>query len=249
MSIFDQLLIAIDDGEIATIDQLVSLFPGISRQQLASTLGRLVGRGWLQTREQAKETSYQVSPVGNSHINQILQMIRVSETPWSETWLWLVARLPEEKRRERDLLRLELQRQGFGRLVDGLYLHPRDPKNVVSESIKRLGLGSSVFIFENRAIGQGTNQILIQTSWNWPALTERLGTFLDDAMARLPQIARPPGEHQERYQQRLEAKYLVFEYGEILASDPNFPITLVPNKELYETGRRFYQEVRRYCYV
>ena len=110
MSIFDELLITIDDQTTLSLDNLTTFFTSVSRQQLSSTLGRLSGRGWLQTALKNSIDYYQLTPTGNAYITTILSMIHVSESTWMGDWFWVVASLPESQRKERDLLRIELNR-------------------------------------------------------------------------------------------------------------------------------------------
>ncbi|MEK7460918.1 MAG: hypothetical protein AAB647_01730 [Patescibacteria group bacterium] len=252
MSIFDELLITIDDQQSLNTETLNGFFPNVSRQQLSSTIGRLIGRGWLATPKLNGQEKYQLTKEGNAYINAVLGVIRVREEPWSGEWFWLVASLPESKRRERDLLRIELNRQGFGRLIDGLYLHPRDQKVLIADLIRRFGIGSSVYIFENKHLGQGTNQILINQAWNWPVLAANLESYLKTARPELEQIIADSTnlrDQEARAKLRLQAKKLVFTYGQILVGDPNLPIEFVPIKNPYLEGQQFYQEIRRYCYL
>lgn len=255
MSIFDELLIAIEDQPDITRENLFQLFPAVAQQQLSSTIGRLIGRGWLESVEMKSDQRLRVSQSGNRYISTNLEIIHANEVTWDGEWFWVVASLPETKRRERDLLRLGLTQHGFGRLIDGLYLHPRDQQGIVTDLIQRFGLGSHLYLFKNSHLGRGTHQIVMSQAWDWALLANRLDTFFAQAEPRLAEISKKSrqlvinADRLATQKVRLAAKNLVFEYGKILVADPNFPIDLVANKEPYRTGQKFYQMIRRYCYL
>lgn len=252
VSIFDQLLVLLDDQPDSTSDEIREMYPFYSLQQIASTVGRLDGRGWLDSRKTERGPGYRLSEIGNERITQVLSTIRQNEQPWNDEWLWVVAKLPETERKQRDLLRLELNRLGFGRLLDGLYLHPWPRQAELAEIVRRLAIGSSVLVFVNRTLGRGTTQLVIDRAWHWPELSSRLSEFLTKAqiyLASVPANLAARSDKIQRRAARLEAKNLVFEYGQILTQDPNFPIGYVPHKEPYLRAKKLYEELRRYCYL
>ncbi len=167
MSIFDELLILIDDLTEVQIERIEAMVSGYSRQAIGSTLGRLVSRGWLQRVTQSRGDSYRITEAGSAYVSRILGTIRRNEENWNQQWFCIVVTLPERLRKERDVLRHYLLNRGFGRLVDGFYLSATNRQAEVAEVIRRLNIGSAVFMFETQPLGAATTQIVVAQAWNW----------------------------------------------------------------------------------
>lgn len=251
VSIFDELIILIDDQGSLPTPTIESFLHRYTRQAVGSTLGRLVSRGWLARTVNAESDEYRVTDIGNQYINQTLDAIHRAEQTWAGTWFCVVATLPESQRRERDMLRHYLTNRGFGRLVDGFWIHPWNRQDEVAHLIRRLGIGSSVFMFETQPIGQATLQVAISNGWNWGELHRRLGHYLEktrNEVANLEQAHVDADQPLAKSRVRHQAKCLVFEYGMLLSADPTLPLAITPNQPLYKEARELYEQVRRYCY-
>lgn len=249
MSIFDQILILIDDQTELSLATIESYLPNYTRQAIASTLGRLASRNWLIKTESDPEL-YRITEAGNKYIGDVLDTIRKHEDGWNGQWFCVIVTLPESRRKERDVLRHYLLDRGFGRLADGFYVSSWNRQPEIAEIIRRLNIGASILMFETQPLGKATNQMIIQQAWDWDGLIRELSRFLATANDRVVKIEalakkREPSDYSRL---RFLAKSFVFEYGSILSGDANIPTSLTIKPELYEQALALYERVRPYCY-
>lgn len=252
MSIFDELLILIEDQPGLDIGAIELFMPHYTRQSIGSALGRLTSRGWLTRTTTANADQYAITEQGNQYITLTLHAIHRAGQEWSMSWFCVLATLPEAQRRERDMLRHNFNNRGFGRLVDGFWIHAWNRQDEIGQLIRRLAIGSSVLVFETQALGQATTQMVVKKAWDWPELYRQLGTFLGEfsrAADLLDEDAgRIPESSPERRILRHRAKCLVFDYAQLLSGDPNLPWNVVPDSTPYQTAHTIYERIRQYCY-
>ncbi len=248
MSIFDELLICIDDQEELSTPSIELLLSKYSHQTVSSALGRLVGRGWVLKKLTRVDESYRLTPSGTDYLNHILSAIHQAEQPWDGTWFCLVASIPENQRRERDMLRYQLHSYGFGKVIDGLWIAPRERFDILAQLNQKIHSGQYLLSFQTQPLGQASNQMLIKRAWDWEKSAQKFAEFVAWAELTQRQVATQNISSTDALNRRLAAKTLVFAYGSILSSDANLPIALVPRDPLRTKAYELYSVIRPYCY-
>lgn len=251
MSIFDELLVAIDDQAELRMDQLEALFPQYSRTVLAAALGRLSSRNWIEKVTRGI-TVFRVSSLGNAYLNQILEAIHKSEVTWPESWFVAAVLLPDKNRQVRDRLRHYFISQGYGLFLDGLWIYPWNRQAELSSVLVDYGAAAGVIMFETKPLGQATNQLLIQTAWNWSVFENNLQKLIFEIRSQLnglSQLAKEVTSPEARLRLRLAAKSIVFKYGQLLNASPNLPDYYSPARTLQSEARALYEQVRPFCYL
>src|SRR5690606_721888 len=124
MTVIDELLVLLDDGVERTLDECAILLPDRTKQTLSSTLGRLSGTGWVETkRDRLRATnSYRITEAGSEVVTRTLQHLKIAaDDQWDGTWLFVLFNIPERQRKYRDILRNRLSGIGFGRVQNSLW--------------------------------------------------------------------------------------------------------------------------------
>lgn len=249
MSIFDHLLVLIDDQNGLTVGEIETRLPDQSKQIIGSTLGRLVSRGSLERVTTGGAEIYRITESGNSYISRILNSIHRHEDSWNNQWFCVLVTLPETQRKQRDILRHFLLDRGFGRLIDGFYISPRERRAEIADIIRRLNIGSAVSTFETQPLGLATGQVVVQQAWNWPELTRQIEAFITDVLPKIQTIeAASESKNSSTDDLRLQAKLFVFGYALLLSADANLPMSIIPDPRPYQTALNLYERVRKYCY-
>lgn len=250
MSIFDELLILIDDQTEVHLERVQALLPHHSRQALSSTLGRLASRGWIE-KTRGNGPIYRLSGEGSRYVTTVLDAMRQGSATWSGTWFCVMILLTEAERRQRDAVRRSLTNQGFGLLIDGLWLSPWNRLEQIGDLTKRLRIGSAILTFETQPLGKASTQMIIDRAWNWHTLEQLFQTFTDankDKPEELARLARSAQTPDDKHRLRLAAKNTVFEYGLLLSRDPKLPASIAPTSQPRTQAEAIYKEVRQYCY-
>jgi predicted transcriptional regulator len=76
MSIIDDLLVLVEDNEKISLEEIYEKLKNTRRQTIASSLGRLTSKGWLNKNKQGKSYLFSISKNGHETINKILDNIQ-----------------------------------------------------------------------------------------------------------------------------------------------------------------------------
>lgn len=245
LTLFDELVIIIDDLGETTLAQLQKLLPSTSLQQISSVLGRLAQRGWLKRIQRNGHTYVRLESAADQYLSWTLDAVRASEREWDGRWFAVVTHVPEERRKSRDVLRVWLSDHGFGRLIDGFWISPRDRSDEVHQEAQRLGIAPYLYFLTIETLGQATLQRLIQTMWDWKRIEVRA---IETVRYLAPLIDELYQTRLELTQRRLTAKRYVFIIADTLVHQPNLPKNITPTIPAVEALYAHYQRLRPLCY-
>lgn len=245
MTIIDELLILLDDLGEAPAEAIPTYFEKPNRQVIFSSLGRLVNRGWVAKKERRQEIAYSITGRGVAELNRILDAIKQEPDPeWNRRWHLVIFDIPESKRKLRDMFRLLLKEECFGIMKSSVWLSPWDKSEIIKRFAKRHNLSSHLVLLETAEITDTYQAVLLaQQSWDWPELEKRYRNFLHTAEKEYNRL-KDLG-----HRQRFAAKMLVFQYAEIVKTDPQLPADIAPNASLARRAHELYKKIRPHCLV
>ncbi len=182
MSVLGELVVP--NGGAAWTQTLVAVLGGLGVQEKAArqAIARMHDRGWLakekvgrQTRWTLTESSADLLQAGADRIYGFGQ----SRRPWDETWLVLMASVPESERSTRYRMGVGLSWAGFGSLGQGTWLSPWvDQESVAVSLVSDLGIDATSFRARLGELGSGEH--LVEQAWNLPELRDHYTAFLDE---------------------------------------------------------------------
>lgn len=250
MSIFDELLIVIDDQTEVSLDALMGYIPGRSRQSVGSVLGRLVGRKYIDKLIQADTEIFRITDIGNEYLDSVLKAISISEQPWDGSLFCVVCRA-EGTLEQKTIFRRRLIDRGFASLINGFWVSPRQQDSLVTALIRDSKMGTNILTFKSQPFGKATREFLVNTLWKWSNIVNSLDDFIKKSSASLVNINKDNSgvyDRNLRIKARVTAKKMVFEYAQILLASPMLPIEFTPSAETFKKARELYQQIRQLCY-
>lgn len=139
-----------DLGGWVAVADLVHLMAevGVDNQAVRSSVSRLKRREFILAERRGTVAGYRLSPEANRILDagdRRIYRLPVSED--DDRWILAVFSVPEERRRERHVLRSRLEWLGFGNVAPGVWIAPSHVEPEVREALERLGLSRYVMLF------------------------------------------------------------------------------------------------------
>lgn len=199
-----------------------------SPQAVRSTLSRMSRKGWLQTRQEGRNSYYSLTPKSVALLEEGRQKIfHPRKDPWNGQWCILVYSIPEKQRQLRTRLRQRLVWMGFGLLNQATWISPRDMRQEAEAALDVLGIRPYAEIFQAGHLGFSSDREIVERCWNIDALNHCYSEFI----CRHEPLYQSLLEHPERrtscddFTRRF---MLVHEYRSFPYVDPNLPTELLP---------------------
>ncbi|MCL5795510.1 MAG: BlaI/MecI/CopY family transcriptional regulator [Patescibacteria group bacterium] len=239
MTIIDELLIVLENGQIFSLEQIKKLLPDRTLQTVSSTLGRLVAKKYVDTIKTGKNIQYKINERGLNLVNGELSNIKfIRQNKWNGSWQIAVFNIPEKIRYARDIFRIKLTNLGFGRVLNSLWISCWNRSNEIMDIAKELKIEKYINLINTGKTKEADNKNIIENfEWDWNNLNKEYKKFINQS--RLFFLSR---------KNSLEAKKLVYQYAKILDLDPRFPEELQPKKYLGKKAFEIYLKIRPYCY-
>lgn len=244
MTIIDELLILLDDLGETSLDQLPIYFNKTSKQVLFSTMGRLVGRGWVVRKTNRYQTVYSINSHGVAQLNHTLDSIKQEkDLNWDNKWRLVIFNIPERKRRLRDALRNSLKELGFGMLKSSIWISPYDLTTQVKKIVKKINLSDQVILLDTADTDQYHSGVLVRQSWDWRFIENNYRQFINEAEKSFNQLIL------NNQKSRFMAKKLVFAYAHCVNSDPCLPLAISPISSTTKKAFEVYKKLRPFCLI
>ncbi|MBI4023238.1 hypothetical protein HY375_03690 [Candidatus Berkelbacteria bacterium] len=241
MTVIDELLVLLEDGQERTLDDCTTALDGRTRQTLSSTLGRLAGRGWVKvkTSRSSPPSTYVITDEGEAMVTQTLDQLRLVEAPHDGRWLFVLFNVPERQRKYRDILRNRLIQYGFGRIQNSLWVSARDVRFTFEDLLLDERLQHHTTILRPTLSAEDAQHLVAAFEWEWKVLAA--------GYARFSELAGRFLKQQE--QSSLGARLLVYRYAKLLSQDPKLPEGLEPEGYDRKRAHALYEKVRPFCYA
>ena len=241
MTVIDELMVLLDDEIERTIDDCTDALDGRTKQTLSSTLGRLIGRGWVKLVSERKsaQQKYRITADGQAKVTRTLSHLALSAAEHDGIWLFVVFNIAERQRKYRDILRNRLNQAGFGRVQNSLWATARDVTFELEDVLTSRNIREHVTILRPQVSDHDAKELARSFEWDWKALARSYDEFIALGDAYLKSST----------QSSLRARLLVYRYAKLLSQDPKFPPALEPPEYPRLHAHDWYEKIRPYCYA
>jgi phenylacetic acid degradation operon negative regulatory protein len=205
---------------------------GINEGMARTAVLRLSRENWLKARAVGKRSEYSLTQTGLRQFQPAARHIYSIDQPsWDGHWRVVIALPGKWTVRERRYLRIGLAWQGFGKLGDGVFLHPstslEDALDALpNEDLPRLR-GKLLALRGDPPPGAGAGadaRALVRQAWDLNGLSREYSRFVrrySSLDGTLAERATPPQAFTLR-------THLIHEYRRLLLRDPELPDELLP---------------------
>lgn len=191
---------------------------------------RLTREHWLQAEAIGKRSEYSLTKAGLDEFEPAARHIwSVDQPKWDGRWR-VIAALPGKLTvSERRYLRIRLGWQGFGKLGDGVYLHPSASLEdaLAGLAVKDASLlhGKLLAVTGDPPSGAGADaRVLVREAWDLDRLSREYARFVR-RYAPLTSAAAARAAPSQAFALRT---LLIHEYRRLLLRDPELPDELLP---------------------
>lgn len=200
---------------------------GLSATNVRTVLSRMAKKGWLESERHGRRSYYSLTGRGRRLLEEGETRIYRprDQADWDGHWTLVAYSIPEERRAQRDRLRVRLEWLGFGSLGNGLWISPHDVAARVEEVARDLEVASDLEVFRGDHVGRSPSSQLVRHCWDLASLNAEYEEFidrhLDDCVVLKDGVDSI--EPREAYVRRFN---LVHEFREFPLRDPFLPRAL-----------------------
>jgi phenylacetic acid degradation operon negative regulatory protein len=167
---------------------------GVEEKAIRQALARTAADGWIRPSRHGRRTRWRLTPDGDRLLTEGTERIYAfagSQRTWDGSWLLVLARVPENDRAARHLLRTRLSWAGLGSPAPGVWITTHtERRDEVEQALRQAGVaGAHIFAAEHR--GGRELSALVAQAWDLAAIEQRYEDFLAEfasASARDPLI-------------------------------------------------------------
>ena len=203
---------------------------GQSETNVRTVLSRMAKQGWLEAEREGRRSYYALTPRGRRLLEEgetrIHRPRRTEE--WDGEWTLLAYSIPEERRAQRDRLRVRLEWLGFGSLGNGLWVTPHDVADRVRAIAEELEVEEYLELFRGAHLGLSDVESLVRQCWDLGRLNERYGEFIDRHLEACVALEEEGPDSVDPRTAFIRRFHLVHEFREFPLRDPFLPSTLQP---------------------
>jgi phenylacetic acid degradation operon negative regulatory protein len=227
------------------IDLLATL--EVSGSSVRTSLSRMVGKGWLETRREGRRSYYRLTPNGRELLLRGGERIHrpPRKEPWDGKWSVVTYSIPEDRRELRDKLRVRLAWLGCGALGNGVWISPHDVAGSLAEIGGELGMEGRIHAFRGPFQGPGREEEMIQVCWELSALERTYENFVVEAR----QLLKSCVDEKNRFgrlcpaQSFLRRLNLIHEYRQFPLRDPYLPRNFLPEAWSGDEAAELFEEL------
>jgi phenylacetic acid degradation operon negative regulatory protein len=154
---------------------------GVEEKAIRQALARTATDGWIRPERHGRRTRWWLTPDGDRLLTEGTERIYAfagSQRTWDGSWLLVLARVPENDRPARHVLRTRLSWAGLGSPAPGVWITTHtERREEVEQVLRQAGvLDAQIFVAEHR--GGGELSALVGQAWDLPAIEQRYEEFL-----------------------------------------------------------------------
>lgn len=166
----------------AVLDVLARL--GVEEKATRQALMRTAAAGWLEGEKIGRRTRWRLTGSAERLLTDGAQRIYSFIDPaldWDGRWLLLYARVPDNDRRARHVLRTRLNWAGFGSLGNGLWISPHPDREAEATAVLgKAGVAQDAHVFVARRSGLADVRVMVDAAWDLPAIEEQYKQFIEE---------------------------------------------------------------------
>jgi phenylacetic acid degradation operon negative regulatory protein len=209
-------------GGSAWTSAFIETFAALSVEEKAirQALARTAADGWIRPERHGRRTRWWLTPDGERLLTEGTQRIYAfagSQRDWDGSWLLVLARVPENDRAARHVLRTRLSWAGLGSPAPGVWITTHADRRDEVEQVLRQAAVADGQIFTAGHLG-GDLAALVAQAWDLPEIEQRYEAFLAEFASA--STADPLTRLTE----------LVHAWRRFPAIDPGLPARLLPSQ-------------------
>jgi len=159
---------------------------GVEEKAIRQALARTAADGWIEPERHGRRTRWLLTSDGNRLLTEGTERIYAfagSQRQWDGSWLLVLARVPENDRAARHVLRTRLSWAGLGSPAPGIWITTHTERSEeVEQVLRQAGLADGqIFAAEHR--GGGQLSALVSQAWDLPAIEKEYEAFLAEFAA------------------------------------------------------------------
>jgi phenylacetic acid degradation operon negative regulatory protein len=200
---------------------------GVEEKTARQALMRTAAAGWLEAEKAGRRTRWHLTPAARRLLTdgaaRIYSHLGPGE-PWDGHWLLVSARIPDQDRRARHLVRTRLSWAGFGSLGPGLWIssHP-DRAGEALGVLRDAGIADGAQVFTATRTGPGDAAAMAGQAWDLAAIEREYEQFL-------AAFGGPPASDAAAVDPLAGQIALVHAWRRFPAIDPALPRELLPER-------------------
>jgi phenylacetic acid degradation operon negative regulatory protein len=153
----------------------------VEEKAIRQALARTAADGWIRPERHGRRTRWWLTPDGDRLLTEGTERIYAfagSQRTWDGSWLLVLARVPENDRPARHVLRTRLSWAGLGSPAPGVWITTHtERREEVEQVLRQAGVfDAQLFVAEHR--GGGELSALVGQAWDLPAIEQRYEEFL-----------------------------------------------------------------------
>jgi phenylacetic acid degradation operon negative regulatory protein len=153
---------------------------GVEEKAIRQALARTAADGWIRPERHGRRSRWWLTPDGERLLTEGTQRIYAfagSQRDWDGSWLLVLARVPENDRAARHVLRTRLSWAGLGSPAPGVWITTHaDRRDEVEQVLRQAGVADGQ-IFTAGHLG-GDLAALVGQAWDLPEIEQRYEEFL-----------------------------------------------------------------------
>jgi phenylacetic acid degradation operon negative regulatory protein len=159
---------------------------GVEEKAIRQALARTAADGWIKPERHGRRTRWWLTSDGDRLLTEGTERIYAfagSQRQWEGSWLLVLARVPENDRAARHVLRTRLSWAGLGSPAPGIWITTHTERSEeVEQVLRQAGIADGqVFAAEHR--GGGQLSALVAQAWDLPAIEQEYEAFLAELSA------------------------------------------------------------------
>jgi phenylacetic acid degradation operon negative regulatory protein len=156
---------------------------GVEEKAIRQALARTAADGWIKPERHGRRTRWWLTADGDRLLTEGTERIYAfagAQRQWDGTWLLVLARVPENDRAARHMLRTRLSWAGLGSPASGVWITTHtERREEVGRVLRQAGVpDGQIFTAEHR--GGGELSALVSQAWDLPAIEREYEAFLDE---------------------------------------------------------------------
>jgi phenylacetic acid degradation operon negative regulatory protein len=194
---------------------------GVEEKAIRQALARTAADGWIEPERHGRRTRWLLTSDGNRLLTEGTERIYAfagSQRQWDGSWLLVLARVPENDRAARHLLRTRLSWAGLGSPAPGIWITTHAERSDEVEQVLRQAGIADAQVFAATRRGGGELSALVAEAWDLPAIEKEYEAFLAEFAATTTSDPL------------IRLIELVHAWRRFPAIDPGLPATLLPGR-------------------
>jgi phenylacetic acid degradation operon negative regulatory protein len=193
---------------------------GVEEKAIRQALARTAADGWIRPERHGRRTRWWLTPNGDRLLTEGTKRIYAfagTQHEWDGSWLLVLARVPENDRPARHVLRTRLSWAGLGSPAPGVWITTHtDRRDEVEQVLRQAGVADGQ-VFAAEHLGGGDLPTLVAQAWDLPDIERRYEEFLAEFA---------PVQAQDPLTRLIE---LVHAWRRFPSIDPGLPARLLPS--------------------